>query len=201
MSTYCGALAAGMNAPTGKAVGRPRALRGAWLPPRGSLASRQAAPGGIPDTSAGCHGSELQLEPAQSRAYGTATAGTSLRSTPDIQPCLRESTETRLGEDMLTLRGPKLAALISSGRRKTLYTSESQVCAEVLTFQLCVFTSPVGPYKGAEVMSNDEKALLMQREHVLSARVAELQRELEAARETIAVLEALLQDATPLAKS
>lgn len=50
-------------------------------------------------------------------------------------------------------------------------------------------------------MSKDEKILyLSQREMILSARVAELQRELEAARETIAVLEALLQDAAPSIK-
>ena len=50
-------------------------------------------------------------------------------------------------------------------------------------------------------MSKDEKILyLSQREMVLSSRVAELQRELEAARMTIAVLEALLQDAAPSVK-
>ena len=148
MSTYCGALAAGMNAPTGTAVGRPRAFtaRGfhhgaAWLRARRPLEVSRTHRLDVlaPSYSSSRHrGPTAPLLPASS-----------LRSTPDIQPCLRDSTETRLGEDMLTLRGPKLAALISSGRRKTLYTSESQVCAEVLTFQLCVFTSPVGPYKGA----------------------------------------------------
>ena len=51
-------------------------------------------------------------------------------------------------------------------------------------------------------MSKDEKILyLSQREMILSARVAELQRELEAARQTIMILETLLQDATLSAKS
>jgi hypothetical protein len=55
----------------------PTRSLGAWLPPRGSLARRQAAPGGTPDTSSGCPGSELQLEPAP-RAYGAALAGLEL---------------------------------------------------------------------------------------------------------------------------
>jgi hypothetical protein len=50
-------------------------------------------------------------------------------------------------------------------------------------------------------MSNDEVVLLKQRESILSSRVAELRRELEAARETIRVLESLLLDSTLSAKS
>lgn len=48
---------------------------------------------------------------------------------------------------------------------------------------------------------SEEAIVLKQQNMILSARLSELQRELDSARQTIAILETLLQDATLSAKN
>lgn len=50
-------------------------------------------------------------------------------------------------------------------------------------------------------MSKDEMLLVTQQNLILSARLSELQRELDSARQTIRILETLLQDSTLSAKN